>query len=173
MAEAGRAPAATPRTLTVNIDAQYKCDPKHGSVLNDGEVTFHVASNDGCYLYTDPADAFDNEPAASSWQRGTTRSQLRWKIPRSTIALARPAGRAIPPRSRRVAGTRSRLTRAWEASGADLLRLPTSAGEARRLRPSQRHWREADWLGILLNRLGENRRPARDVEKGKMALRGP
>jgi hypothetical protein len=60
MAEPGRAPE-TPSTLSVNIDGNYNCSPKNGKVLNDGEVTFHVAPNDGCYLYTDPADAFVGE----------------------------------------------------------------------------------------------------------------
>lgn len=62
MAEPGRA-IETPNELTVNIDAQYNCVPKHGAVLDDGTVTFHVAANDGCLVFTDPADAFVGEPA--------------------------------------------------------------------------------------------------------------
>ena len=60
MAEPGRAPAPE-ATLRITVDAQYKCNPKHGEVNNDGDVVFNVAPSGGCRLHTSPAQAFEGE----------------------------------------------------------------------------------------------------------------
>jgi hypothetical protein len=85
MAEAGRAPETTPSTLTVNIDGNYNCSPKNGKVHNDGEVTFHVAPNNGCYIYTDPADAFVGEASNGCLELGKGDNTFTVNVADTTI----------------------------------------------------------------------------------------
>jgi len=61
MAEHGAAPAPEAAALTVTIDAQYNCVPRHGEVNNSGDVYFNVAPNDGCLIHTSPGQAFEGE----------------------------------------------------------------------------------------------------------------
>ena len=65
MAEPGKAPVATPSNLPVTINANYDCVPKDGRVLAGGTVTFNVAPQGGCLIFTSPQDAFVGETNGS------------------------------------------------------------------------------------------------------------
>jgi hypothetical protein len=54
-------PKASLKPLPITINANYLCVPPAGRVNNGGQVNFIVAPNDGCFVYTDPAEAFVGE----------------------------------------------------------------------------------------------------------------
>lgn len=55
------APKGPTRAPPITIDANYHCDPPNQPIANGGQVNFNVAPTNGCFVYTDPPQAFVGE----------------------------------------------------------------------------------------------------------------
>jgi hypothetical protein len=58
MAKTSKGP---PNPPPITIDGSYHCDPPDQPIGNGEQVNFIVAPNNGCFVYTDPPQAFVGE----------------------------------------------------------------------------------------------------------------